>query len=59
MGDEDQYREIYRMLLLQLALHTDHVKIADLAEFVVHIQKEVVRFTAKLILHSSKVPFES
>jgi hypothetical protein len=43
MGDEDQYREIYRMLLRQIATGSYQVKIVDLAEFVVRIQKEVVR----------------
>jgi hypothetical protein len=42
MGDEDQYREIYRMLLRQISVGTYEVKIVDLADFVVRIQREVV-----------------
>lgn len=42
MGDEDQYREIYRMLLRQIAVGSYQVKIVDLADFVVKIQREVV-----------------
>jgi predicted metalloprotease with PDZ domain len=42
MGDEDQYREIYRMLLRQIAVGSMQVKIVDLADFVVRIQREVV-----------------
>ena len=42
MGDEDQYREIYRMLLRQISVGSYQVKIVDLAEFVVRIQREVV-----------------
>ena len=42
MGDEDQYREIYRMLLRQISTGVYDVRIIDLAEFVVRIQKEVV-----------------
>lgn len=42
MGDEDQYREIYRMLLRQIAVGSYCVKIVDLADFVVRIQREVV-----------------
>lgn len=42
MGDEDQYREIYRMLLRQISVGSYQVKIVDLADFVVKIQREVV-----------------
>lgn len=42
MGDEDQYREIYRMLLRQVSVGSLRVRITDLASFVVRIQKEVV-----------------
>ncbi|CAG9312777.1 unnamed protein product [Blepharisma stoltei] len=42
MNDEEQYREIYRMLLRQISVGSLRVRITELATFVVRIQREVV-----------------
>lgn len=41
MADEHTYREIYRLLLRQLANNAARVRIRDLARFVIQIQREV------------------
>jgi hypothetical protein len=41
MADEHTYREIYRLLLRQLAINAARVRIRDLARFVIQIQREV------------------
>ena len=54
MGDEDQYREIYRMLLRQISVGIYQVRIIELAEFVVKIQREVVHRDQKNALERLK-----
>lgn len=41
MGDEDVYRETYRMLLLHLPRQLDRIRITDLATFLIQAQTSI------------------
>lgn len=51
MADENSYREIYRLLLRQLAINAARVRIRDLAKFVIQIQREVSTKESEDSLH--------
>ena len=43
IGDEDQYREVYRMALLRFPQQSTELEVASLAKFVVDMQRDLVR----------------